>query len=49
MAAWLEPQVLYESPFTDVAPQGPDGLVSSTQVGELVSLLERIKATAVAA
>ena len=45
----MEPEVLYESPFTDVAPQGPDGLFNPTQVGELISLLDRIKATAVAA
>jgi len=45
----MEPTLLYESPFTDVTPQGPEGLFTSTQVTELISLLERIKSTAVAA
>ncbi len=40
---------LYESPFTDLAPRGPDGLFTSTQVDELVAVLHQIKAAAIAA
>jgi type I restriction enzyme R subunit len=45
----MDPALLYESPFTDVNPHGPEGLFTSTQVGELISLLADIRATAVAA
>ncbi|HET6569064.1 MAG TPA: DEAD/DEAH box helicase family protein [Rhodothermales bacterium] len=40
---------LYESPFTDLTPHGPDGLFSSAQMDEIIGTLERIQATAVAA
>lgn len=40
---------LYESPFTDVAAHGPDGIFDQTQVETLVTLLSRVKATAIAA
>jgi type I restriction enzyme R subunit len=45
----LDPGILYESPFTDLSPQGPDGLFSSSQVYELVAALERVRSMAVAA
>jgi type I restriction enzyme, R subunit len=38
--------LLYESPFTDLTPQGPDGLFTSVQVDELIAALELITATA---
>ena len=41
--------LLYESPFTDVSPTGPDGLFTSTQVEQLLEVLDRVRATAVAA
>lgn len=45
----MDPVRLYESPFTDLTPQGPDGLFNSDQVERLVVTLERIRAAAIAA
>jgi len=44
----MPPELLYESPFTDLNPQGPDGVFSSTQVDELIELLSQVRARAVA-
>jgi type I restriction enzyme R subunit len=38
---------LYESPFTDLTPQGPDGLFTNDDVNELVAVLDRVRAAAV--
>ncbi|HRD91020.1 MAG TPA: type I restriction-modification enzyme R subunit C-terminal domain-containing protein, partial [Accumulibacter sp.] len=40
---------LYESPFTDLTPCGPDGMFSARQVDELVRILDSIRARAIAA
>ncbi|MBI3109070.1 MAG: hypothetical protein HYY95_26455 [Candidatus Rokubacteria bacterium] len=45
----MDAALLYESRFTDLAPQGPDGFFTSTQVGELRAVLAAVRATAVAA
>jgi type I restriction enzyme R subunit len=45
----MNAEALYESPFTDVAALGPDGLFSSAQVDELLSVIERVRRTAIAA
>lgn len=45
----MEASLLYESPFTDLTPRGPDGIFSSSQIDELLAVLDGIKATAIAA
>ena len=45
----MEAAMLYESPFTDLTPRGPDGLFSSAQVDELVRILTTVRDMAVAA
>ena len=44
----MDASLLYESPFTDITPQGPDGLFPTTEVDQIVSLLSDIRARAVA-
>jgi type I restriction enzyme, R subunit len=41
--------LLYESPFTDLSPHGPDGLFTSDEVDALVAVLDDVRAAAVAA
>jgi type I restriction enzyme R subunit len=41
--------LLYESPFTDLSPHGPDGLFTSDEVDDLVAVLDDVRAAAVAA
>lgn len=45
----MEARRLYESPFTDLTPSGPEGLFSESAVGELIAILDRVRGTAVAA
>jgi type I restriction enzyme R subunit len=44
----MAPDLLYESPFTDVSPAGPDQLFTGTQVDELLAVLDQVRSTAVA-
>ncbi len=43
---FMDPPLLYESPFTDIDPKGSEGLFELPQVEELISILERIRARA---
>jgi len=43
----MDPGRLYESPFTDLSPTGPEGLFSPEQVDRLVSILREIRQRAV--
>jgi type I restriction enzyme R subunit len=45
----MDAALLYESPFTDLTPHGPDGLFTSTQVDELMAALAQVKSAALAA
>jgi type I restriction enzyme R subunit len=44
----MEPARLFESPFTDVNAQGPLGVFAPAKVTEIVQVLDRIRARAVA-
>lgn len=45
----VESSRLYESPFTDLAPHGPDALFRATEMDALLRTLQAVRATAVAA
>ena len=42
----MDAALLYESPFTDVAPTGPDGLYKEAEVEDLMAILETVKVRA---
>jgi type I restriction enzyme, R subunit len=44
----IEASVLYESPFTDLTPRGPDGLFSPTEIDELFGAIETVRKHAIA-
>ncbi len=44
----IDPRLLYEAPFTGVAPTGPEAIFAPAQVKALVHSLESISATAAA-
>lgn len=45
----MDTAMLYESPFTDLTPRGPDGLFSAPQVEELLAAIEQVRRMALAA
>ncbi|WP_291992535.1 DEAD/DEAH box helicase family protein [Candidatus Accumulibacter sp. ACC003] len=45
----LDAALLYESPFIDITPRGPDVLFSNAEVDELMTVLAAVRDTAVAA
>jgi type I restriction enzyme R subunit len=44
----MEASALYESPFTDVSPHGPEGAFSPAQVDHLIAVLAEIRERAAA-
>ncbi len=44
----MEPDRLYESPFTDINPQGPEGVFTSAKVDQLVKVLAEVRLRAAA-
>jgi type I restriction enzyme R subunit len=42
----VDPAQLYESPFTDLSPRGPEELFTRAQVDELIRALDAVRATA---
>jgi len=45
----MEAAQLYESPFTDVSPQGPEGIFAAAELDALMNSLEAVRASAIAA
>lgn len=45
----MNPELLYEPPYTDLHPHGVEGIFPSSEVGELVAILRGIKTNAASA
>jgi type I restriction enzyme R subunit len=45
----MDPGLLYESPFIDLAPTGPEGMFKAPQVEQLIAVLAQVRAAALAA
>lgn len=44
----MDPGLLYESPFTDIAPQGPENVFDMKRTGRLFEVIDAFNASAVA-
>lgn len=45
----MDAALLYESPFTDINPKGPEGVFSMEQVEQLIIVLDRVRESALVA
>jgi type I restriction enzyme, R subunit len=43
----MDARLLYDSPYTDFSPRGVDGVFESTEVDELVAILDEVMKRAV--
>jgi type I restriction enzyme R subunit len=43
----MDPARLYESPYTDYAPTGPETMLSEEAVDDIVEILRTVKAKAI--
>jgi type I restriction enzyme R subunit len=46
---YMNPELLYESPYTDIHPNGVEGLFPSADVDQLITILRQIRTVAAAA
>ncbi|MCM2288460.1 MAG: hypothetical protein NDI67_05465 [Sulfuritalea sp.] len=44
----MEPDRLYQTPYIDISPQGPDGVFPSARVDQLFKILADIRVSAAA-
>jgi type I restriction enzyme R subunit len=47
-SGWMRAAQLYESPFTDFSPKGVEGVFTAEQVGQIVEVLDSVRASAAA-
>jgi type I restriction enzyme R subunit len=40
---WIDPSLLYESPFTDISPRGVEGVFDGAEVTQLLTVLSGIR------
>ena len=45
----MEPERLYESPFTDLTSRGPEGLFKRVEIDQILGALEAVRRTAAVA
>jgi len=45
----MDEALLYESPFTDINPRGPEGVFASEELGQLFAVIRKVRETALVA